>query len=83
VRRAFAGHPGLVEGEQWYQSDHMVFVGNGVPAVALTSEHFAEIFSRFAHTASDLPELVDPAKLAETALALRDLLRGIEARFNH
>ena len=83
VRQAFAAYPGLLEGEPWYQGDHMVFVGNGVPAIAITTEMFADICAHITHTASDLPELVDPAKLAETAFALRDLLRGIEARFNH
>ena len=40
VRREFARWPELMEGEPWYQSDHMVFAQNGVPAVAITSEHF-------------------------------------------
>jgi hypothetical protein len=37
-----------------------------------------EIKSTVAHTALDRPELVDPQKLADIALALRDLLLALE-----
>jgi aminopeptidase YwaD len=69
-------HKGLVEGEQWYQGDHMLFVLNGVPALALTSESVAQVIE-ITHTAKDRPELVDPAKLVGTALALHDLVTNI------
>jgi len=74
VRRTFAAHPDLVEGEQWYQSDHMVFVQSGVPAMAVTSDHFVEMMETITHTPQDTIEKVDPERLARLALALRDLL---------
>jgi aminopeptidase YwaD len=78
VRSAFALHPDLAPGEQWYQSDHMVFVQNGVPAMAVTSDRFEEMMQTITHTPQDTIELVDPAKLARLALALRDLVtRGL------
>ena len=67
IRTAFAPFAGLVEGELWYQSDHMVFVQNQVPALAITSEGFMEIETTVAHTLKDRPELVDCAKLVTTA----------------
>jgi aminopeptidase YwaD len=79
VTGVFSAHPGLAQGEQWYQSDHMVFVQSGVPALALTSEAFMEIETQFAHTPKDTPELVDPARLVALALALRDLLLALDA----
>ena len=67
-------YDGLMQGEQWYQGDHMVFVMNGTPAVAVTTEHFMEMESEFAHTAKDRPELVSPEKLAAAACAVRDMV---------
>jgi aminopeptidase YwaD len=78
VRSAFGGYADLREGEQWYQSDHMVFVQNQVPALAITSERLMEIETAVAHTPKDRPELVDCAKLGTTALALRELLNRLE-----
>jgi aminopeptidase YwaD len=74
IRQAFAPYPELIEGGQWYQSDHSLFVQNGVPALALTSAGLAGLQAQIAHTAEDRPEIVDPASLATAALALRDLL---------
>jgi aminopeptidase YwaD len=78
VRRVFAGRPGLAEGEPWYQSDHMAFAQNGVPAMAVTSERVGEILNQVAHTGRDTPDQVDPARLAVLALALRDLVAELE-----
>jgi aminopeptidase YwaD len=69
---------GLMQGEQWYQGDHMVLVMNGVAAVAVTTEHFMEMEREFAHTAKDVPELVSPEKLAVAACAVRDMVAAWE-----
>jgi aminopeptidase YwaD len=74
ARRVFAAHPDLAEGEQWYQSDHMVFVQSGVPAMAITSDHFVEMMETITHTPQDTIEKVDAERLVKLALALRDLL---------
>jgi aminopeptidase YwaD len=79
VRRAFAGYDDLCEGEPWYQSDHMVFVQNQVPALAITSEGLMEIETAVAHTPKDRPELVDCSKLVSFAIVLRELLDRLEA----
>jgi hypothetical protein len=55
----------------------MVFVMNGVPAIALTSENFMQILTELAHTPADNPSLVDCEKLVEIAKSLRDLLSKI------
>jgi aminopeptidase YwaD len=80
VRAEFSGFPGMVEGESWYQSDHMVFVMNGLPAVAITSDRFMEIETRFAHTAADTPELVDLDALVEAARAVSALTARLRGR---
>ena len=74
IRQTFAAYPDLVEGEQWYQSDHSLFVQNGRPALAFTSAEFGPLWAEISHTPRDRPELVDPAKLVALAHALHDLL---------
>jgi aminopeptidase YwaD len=74
IRKTFSSYADLLEGEQWYQSDHMIFAQNHVPAVAITSEHFKELCSQITHTPKDRPELVDSSKLIKLAFALRELV---------
>lgn len=66
-----------MEGPAWPQGDHMIFAMSGVPAVAITTEKFAELEHDIAHTEKDTPALVDPVKLVSTAQALRQLLEDI------
>jgi aminopeptidase YwaD len=74
IQKTFEPGKTLVEGEPWYQGDHMVFVMNGVPALAITSEGFMEIETEFAHTPKDRPELVDCEQLVKIANELSRLL---------
>ena len=78
IQDTFSRQPAFAEGEPWYQSDHMVFVMNGVPAVAITSENFMQILTELAHTPEDRPALVDCEKLVYIAISLRDLLLEIK-----
>ena len=80
IHKAFMSQAGIVEGEQWYQSDHMVFVQNQVSAVAVTSEQIMEVMSQLTHTEGDRPEMVDPEKLVNIALVLKQLVFDLEGR---
>jgi len=64
---------GFTEIPPWHQSDHMLFVQNGRPAIALTSCNYMELFTNITHTEADKPDLVDPVELSQIALALRDI----------
>ncbi len=64
----------LVPGPPWFQGDHAIFVMNGVPALAVTSEHAHELVATVVHTSHDTPELVDTAKLVRLARTLRELV---------
>lgn len=72
--RAFGACGGIVKGEQWQQGDHMVFVQNGRPAIAFTSENMRELMATITHTAADTPEIVDCGKLYEVARALESFI---------
>ena len=67
IRTAMSKFEMIVEGQQWYQSDHSVFIQNGRPAVAITSDRWPD----FTHTPEDDLHQVDYARVAEVALALR------------
>ena len=77
ARVTFEVYPGLVEGEAWYSGDHMIFVQQGVPALALTAAQMPELMRTVTHTSRDAPELVDEAKLVEVARALEGLVRAL------
>lgn len=77
IRAAFSTAPGMIEGEHWYQGDHSMFVQNGVPAMAITSERFIELSTFITHTPQDRPELVDTGKLVTIAKTLRTLLLSL------
>jgi aminopeptidase YwaD len=74
VRDTFAQHNCLIKGEPWYQGDHMLFVLNSTPALAVTSELMLELMATITHTGDDTPETVDVGKLAALAFAVRDLI---------
>ncbi|MFC2042505.1 M28 family metallopeptidase [Chloroflexota bacterium] len=76
VQESFQKYEGLVMGERWYQSDHMVFVQKGIPAIALTTEKITELMAGYTHTSRDTPDIVDCGKLVEVARALRDFIIG-------
>jgi len=77
IRRAFASYETIDEGPQWYQSDHSIFIQNGRPAVAITSQEFMHLSTYITHTTRDRPELVDPRKLVDIAKSLRDLIEDL------
>jgi aminopeptidase YwaD len=79
ARDVFLKYNGIMEGKQWFQSDHMVFVQHGRPAIAIASENIAELMATIAHTPRDAPNMVDCEKIVETAYSLQDLLNNFRS----
>lgn len=77
TRDVFGGYDGLIAGEPWYQGDHMIFIQNKKPAIALTSEKVAELMATITHSPKDTPDQVDCGKLVELAHALHDLIKSL------
>jgi aminopeptidase YwaD len=73
----FQNFKGLVRGKPWSQGDHMIFVQHEVPAIAFTSENMADLMRTVTHTAADIPEIIDCAKLVEVAESLNALIRSL------
>jgi aminopeptidase YwaD len=77
VENIFQRVDGLTRGEQWFNGDHMIFVQNRVPSVAITSEHMSELMRIVTHTSSDTPEIIDCHKLVGIAESLNALARSL------
>lgn len=73
AKQAF-GVFGLIEGGQWYQGDHSMFVQSQQPAIAFTSEKAFEMLATITHTPNDTPKIVDCQKLVDLAYALESFI---------
>ena len=70
---------GIVEGSPWAQGDHSIFIQNGCPAMAVSSQWFTDHIDsqEITHTSKDNVDIVDPHKLVEIAQALDNFIRRI------
>jgi aminopeptidase YwaD len=73
----FEEFDGIIEGEPWFNGDHMIFVQSEVPAIAFTAELMPELMKTITHTSADTPDKVDPDRLVEVARALESLVRRL------
>ena len=74
VKKVFSKHMELIEGEPWYNGDHMIFAQNYVETIALTSASSAFLMENITHTQKDKPDIINFEKLVEIAAALKDLI---------
>ncbi len=67
----------LVEGEPWVQGDHSIFIQQGVPAIAVSSDWFIKNISkqRITHTPADHPGIVDHDRVIEAARAIQAFIQ--------
>jgi aminopeptidase YwaD len=77
IRETMSAYESLMEGEPWYQSDHSIFIQQGRPAMAITSDRFMELSTHITHTQKDNLNLVDYAKLVDISFALRDMVESL------
>jgi aminopeptidase YwaD len=78
VRQAMERSAHIEAGPQWYQGDHMILGMYGRPAVAIASSEMAEFMALYAHSERDVPELADPALMAETARFIAEVVQGLD-----
>lgn len=73
---AFNSFPGVIQGPQWPQGDHSIFVQSGVSAIAMTSKWFTDNMDRqdVTHTKKDNLSIVDKEKVAMIAEAIKELI---------
>ncbi len=63
----------IKEGNSWYQGEHMAFVQNQIPSIAITSENVVELMN-IEHTSKDTPDIIDTNKLVDLADSLYEFL---------
>ena len=70
----------ITEGVQWLQGDHSIFIQNGRPAIAVSSEWFTENIDsqEITHTPKDNIKIVDCQKVVEIAQALNLFVRKLK-----
>ncbi|MBD3317229.1 MAG: M28 family peptidase [Chitinivibrionales bacterium] len=72
-------YPGIIEGPQWPQGDHSIFVQYGRPAIAVSSKWFIEHIDSqdITHTPKDTIDIVDCNKLLELAGGISAFIRRL------
>lgn len=72
-------NPHIVEGIQWPQGDHSIFVQFGRPAIAVSSKWFLDHIDDqdITHTPKDRLEITDPVKVVNIAQALATLIQTL------
>lgn len=65
-------YPDIKEGVLWPQGDHSMFLQQGIPALAISSQWYTENpeSQDITHTPKDNPEIVDLKKIIEIALVV-------------
>jgi len=71
--------PEIVEGLPWYQGDHSMFIQQGIPAIAVSSQLFIENMETqdITHTPKDNLSIVSNERVAECAIAITELIESL------
>ena len=80
IDSSFSLNNEIVTGDPWYQGDHMIFVQNKRPALALTSTAMDDLLA-IGHTPDDNLGIVDKEKLVTISKALKDLILNLNQSF--
>ncbi|MDD4704035.1 MAG: M28 family peptidase [Bacteroidales bacterium] len=69
----------IVEGLPWYQGDHSLFIQQGVPAIAVSSQMFIENMNcqEITHTPKDNLSIVNYERVAECAIYIAKLITSL------
>lgn len=74
ARRLLDRHKDVRALDPWPQGDHMLFVGAGVPALAITSVGIFDVIETIVHTPADTPDGVDAEQIAAACRFVTDAL---------
>jgi aminopeptidase YwaD len=68
----------LVEGLPWYQGDHSLFLQQGCPAIAVSSQWFVDNMEtqQLTQTPADNLSVVNYDRVAECATGIAELIRN-------
>jgi aminopeptidase YwaD len=79
LREVLWDNPWLVEGAPWYQGDHSLFLQQGRPAIAVSSQWFIENMDtqQLTHTPKDNLSVVNYERVAECATGIAELINKV------
>lgn len=79
LHEILSSNPDIKEGLAWYQGDHSMFLQQGCPAIAVSSQWFIENMEcqEITHTPKDNLDIVNYERVAECALGIAELIRKI------
>ena len=79
AEKVLKSYQGITEGVPWSQGDHSIFIRQGVPAVAVSSEWLIKNMDsqNITHTSKDNISIVDWEKLVETAEAIAEFIQKL------
>jgi aminopeptidase YwaD len=77
AKQVIERYAGIQEGKPWVQGDHSMFIQNGRPAMAVSSDWFSENIDTqtITHTPNDNLGIVDSRKVVEIAEAICDFVQ--------
>ena len=72
-------NPELIEGAPWYQGDHSLFLQQGHPAIAVSSQWFIDNMEtqQLTHTPADNLSVVNYDRVAECATGIAELIKKV------
>ncbi len=78
-RQTLHDNPGIIEGQPWYQGDHSLFLQQGRPAIAVSSQWFIENMEtqQLTHTPADNLSVVSYDRVAECATGIAELIKKV------
>ncbi len=79
IKNVLVNFDGIMEGVPWVQGDHTMFIQNGCPAIAVSSQWFTDNIDNqeITHTSKDDLDIVDNRHLVEIAQALSLLIEAL------
>jgi aminopeptidase YwaD len=76
VAKTMGAFPGVVLTDPWYESDHSGFTMRGVPSIPLTASGCPRIL----HGTRDTEDIIDPARLGQTAHFVEKLAESLQSK---
>lgn len=69
----------IVQGEEWYEGDHSMFLQQGVPCMAVTSSNLHEAVMNISHTPEDTLDQVNQVLLEDLVAFLHRMITHLTA----
>jgi len=80
IKRDIIHNNTLLEGEQWYSSDHGIFALQNIPCIAVTSSDMFTDTMKITHTKSDTLKIVDIELLKTLSKIIESIIEKINEK---